>query len=147
MQDLIKYLLDQIVTHHEAVQIESEQDGRRLTYHVKVHPEDLGAVIGRSGRTINAIRTLVSAAATQNDELGSCWVKLVDSDGRSKGGAGDEVDAEGEEDVVGEEADEIDADDEEPVDEDMEDGDEVVYDDDDDEDEAEREAQPSDRGA
>lgn len=128
MQDLIKYLLDQIVAHPEDVQIEKEQDGRRLTFHVKVHPDDLGAVIGRSGRTINAIRTLVSASATQNDELGSCWVKLVDSDG-GKAGRGDEEEPE---DVEAE--DEVDADDEEPVDESEDDGD-VVYDDEDEEDE------------
>jgi len=42
----------------------SEKNGRRgLTYEVRVHPEDIGKVIGRAGRTAKALRTVASALA------------------------------------------------------------------------------------
>lgn len=40
----------------------SEADGGTL-YELKVAPEDVGKVIGRDGRTVNAMRTLLAAAA------------------------------------------------------------------------------------
>lgn len=36
---------------------------RRLVLEVRVHPDDLGRVIGRSGRTANALRTVMGALA------------------------------------------------------------------------------------
>ena len=42
----------------------AEKNGRRgLTYEVRVHPEDIGKVIGRNGRTAKALRTVASALA------------------------------------------------------------------------------------
>jgi uncharacterized protein len=39
-----------------------DRDGRRgRTLEVRVHPEDLGKVIGRGGRTAKALRTVVGA--------------------------------------------------------------------------------------
>ena len=45
---------------------------------VRVHPEDLGRVIGRSGRTASALRTVVSALAGG----GQVRVDIVDTDQR-----------------------------------------------------------------
>lgn len=45
----------------------SEVDGARL-FELKVAPEDVGKVIGRDGRTVNALRTLVNAAAQKHGQ-------------------------------------------------------------------------------
>jgi predicted RNA-binding protein YlqC (UPF0109 family) len=45
---------------------------------VRVHPEDLGKVIGRAGRTANAVRTVISALAGK----GGARVDIVDVDRR-----------------------------------------------------------------
>lgn len=45
-----------------------EGNGPGSLYELKVAPEDVGKVIGRDGRTVNAIRTLVAAAAQKKGE-------------------------------------------------------------------------------
>ena len=55
------------------------RDGRRgQTLEVRVHPDDLGRVIGRSGRTAKALRTVVSALASGENVR----VDVVDTDRR-----------------------------------------------------------------
>lgn len=63
MSSLIEYIAKALVDRPEQVELrESSADGGTL-YELKVAPEDVGKVIGRDGRTVNAIRTLLSAAA------------------------------------------------------------------------------------
>ena len=42
---------------------------KEIAVTVKVHPNDLGRVIGKHGRVASAIRTLTHAAATRNEQL------------------------------------------------------------------------------
>ncbi|MBX5483489.1 MAG: KH domain-containing protein [Myxococcaceae bacterium] len=63
MEELIAYLAKSLVDHPDQVEVRtSEADGGKL-FELKVAQEDVGKVIGRDGRTVNAIRTLLSAAA------------------------------------------------------------------------------------
>lgn len=63
MEALIRYIARALVDRPEEVELRaSEVDGAKL-FELKVAPEDVGKVIGRDGRTVNAIRTLLSAAA------------------------------------------------------------------------------------
>ncbi len=63
MEELITYLARALVDHPDQVSLRSsEVDGARL-YELKVAPEDIGKVIGRDGRTVNALRTLLGVAA------------------------------------------------------------------------------------
>ena len=49
---------------HDGDVVVRHKDGRRgELLEVRVHPDDLGRVIGRSGRTASALRTVVSALA------------------------------------------------------------------------------------
>jgi uncharacterized protein len=60
---LIEYIVKQLVDRPDQVVLRtSDADGGKL-FELKVAPEDVGKVIGRDGRTINALRTLVAAAA------------------------------------------------------------------------------------
>jgi predicted RNA-binding protein YlqC (UPF0109 family) len=60
---LIEYIVKQLVDRPEQVQLRtSDAEGGKL-YELKVAPEDVGKVIGRDGRTVNALRTLVAASA------------------------------------------------------------------------------------
>lgn len=61
---LVRYLVESLVDTPEEVSIEKTDDGRRTVYEVQVHADDVGKVIGRQGRVIKAIRTLVRAAAS-----------------------------------------------------------------------------------
>jgi predicted RNA-binding protein YlqC (UPF0109 family) len=59
--EALEYLVRSIARNPEEVRI-SERPGRRgLTFNVIVHPDDLPRVIGRRGRTADAIRTVIDA--------------------------------------------------------------------------------------
>lgn len=55
----VEHLVRGIVDHPDAVQVDLVTSRRGRTLEVRVHPEDLGKVIGRSGRTATALRTVV----------------------------------------------------------------------------------------
>jgi predicted RNA-binding protein YlqC (UPF0109 family) len=67
VKELVEMLTKKLVLHPEDVSVRVIESEDRQSYELSVNPEDMGRVIGRSGRTINALRTLVSAAATKAD--------------------------------------------------------------------------------
>ncbi|CAM3162599.1 RNA-binding protein [Prescottella defluvii] len=58
--DAVEHLVRGIVANPDDVSVELITGRRGRTVEVHVHPDDLGKVIGRSGRTATALRTLVS---------------------------------------------------------------------------------------
>ena len=64
---LVRYLVESLVEHPEAVKITRSQDEDLVRYEVELDPEDVGKVIGRGGRIIKAIRTLARAAGSTTD--------------------------------------------------------------------------------
>lgn len=68
MEQLLTYLARALVDQPDQVGLRvSEVEGARL-YELKVAPEDVGKVIGRDGRTVNALRTLLNAAAQKHGQ-------------------------------------------------------------------------------
>ena len=62
MKDLVEAIARALVDHPEQVQVRSV-DGEQVTVlELRVHPEELGKVIGRQGRTAKSIRTILGAA-------------------------------------------------------------------------------------
>ena len=62
MKELVEAIARALVDHPEDVQVKTV-DGQQVTVlELRVHPEDLGKVIGRQGRTAKAIRTILGAA-------------------------------------------------------------------------------------
>ncbi|MDH6181435.1 putative RNA-binding protein YlqC (UPF0109 family) [Microbacteriaceae bacterium SG_E_30_P1] len=59
----LEHLVKGIVDHPDEVQVSSKSSPRGDVLEVRVHPDDLGRVIGRAGRTAKALRTLVGALA------------------------------------------------------------------------------------
>ena len=63
MKELIFYIVKKIVENPKDVKIE-EIDGERIKIlKLQVAQEDIGKLIGRGGKTIKALRTLLSAAS------------------------------------------------------------------------------------
>ena len=61
--DALEYIVKSIVRNPDDVRV-SERSGRRgVTLNVIVHPDDLPRVIGRRGRTADALRTVIDAIA------------------------------------------------------------------------------------
>jgi predicted RNA-binding protein YlqC (UPF0109 family) len=68
VEQLITYLARALVDQPDQVGLRvSEVEGARL-FELKVAPEDVGKVIGRDGRTVNALRTLLSAAGQKQGQ-------------------------------------------------------------------------------
>ena len=59
----LEHLVKGIVDHPDDAHVTERHTSRRDLLEVVVHPEDLGRVIGRSGRTANALRTVIKALA------------------------------------------------------------------------------------
>ncbi|MBB1242092.1 MULTISPECIES: RNA-binding protein [Streptomyces] len=61
LEEALEHLVKGIVDHPDEVQVESRNLRRGRVLEVRVHPDDLGKVIGRSGRTARSLRTVVGA--------------------------------------------------------------------------------------
>ena len=61
LEEALGHLVKGIVEHPEEVRVRSRDLRRGRVLEVRVHPDDLGKVIGRGGRTARALRTVVSA--------------------------------------------------------------------------------------
>jgi predicted RNA-binding protein YlqC (UPF0109 family) len=81
VRTLLENLVRQLVDEPGRVSVtgREEEGGTRL--YVRVAPEDQGFVIGKGGRTAEALRTLLDAVARQQGTR--CSVEIVDSEPRS----------------------------------------------------------------
>ena len=77
LADALEHLVWGIVDNPDDVTVTSRSLRRGDLLEVRVNPEDLGRVIGRSGRTARALRTVVGALADS-----SVRVDVVDTDRR-----------------------------------------------------------------
>lgn len=78
LADALEHLVRGIVDNPDEVRVNAKSLRRGDLLEVRVHPDDLGRVIGRSGRTARALRTVVGALATD----GPVRVDVVDVDRR-----------------------------------------------------------------
>jgi predicted RNA-binding protein YlqC (UPF0109 family) len=65
MKKLIEYIAKALVDNPDAVEVWEIEGERTSVIELKVAKEDLGKVIGKQGRTAQAMRTILSAAATK----------------------------------------------------------------------------------
>jgi predicted RNA-binding protein YlqC (UPF0109 family) len=62
MKELVEAIARALADHPDNVQVKSVDGSQVTVLELRVHPEDLGKVIGRQGRTAKAIRTLLGAS-------------------------------------------------------------------------------------
>ena len=67
LENLLLFLARNLVDEPERVQVEARETGTRVDLTLHVAPDDIGKVIGRQGRTIKAIRSVVKAASVKLD--------------------------------------------------------------------------------
>jgi predicted RNA-binding protein YlqC (UPF0109 family) len=65
MAELLAYLARELVDEPDAVRVETEERDDALVLVLHVAPDDVGKVIGRQGRIVRALRTLVRASAVR----------------------------------------------------------------------------------
>ena len=78
LADALEHLVRGIVDHPDDVRVNASTLRRGDLLEVRVHPDDLGRVIGRGGRTARALRTVDGALSPD----GAVRVDVVDVDRR-----------------------------------------------------------------
>jgi predicted RNA-binding protein YlqC (UPF0109 family) len=63
LKDLVEYMAKTLVEDPNQVQVNVIEGSTSITLELRVAPDDMGRVIGKSGRIANAMRTLVRVAA------------------------------------------------------------------------------------
>jgi hypothetical protein len=68
MKDFIEYLVKRLVDNPDQVQITELNGSTTSVYELRVGEGDFGKVIGKHGRTIQALRTILSGSATKENK-------------------------------------------------------------------------------
>jgi len=61
MKELLEEIAKALVDYPEQVRVTAVEGSQSVVFELRTHPQDLGKVIGREGRTAKAIRTLMGA--------------------------------------------------------------------------------------
>ena len=77
MKDLVEGIAKSLVDNPEEVHVNEVQGEQDLILELRVAPEDMGKVIGKQGRVAKAIRTVVKAAALNEDK--KVVVEIIDA--------------------------------------------------------------------
>lgn len=64
MKALVEYLVKSLADHSDQVVLEEHETDDSILLELKISPDDIGKIIGKNGNTINAIRTVLQAAAS-----------------------------------------------------------------------------------
>ena len=67
MKDTLVYILEHLVDHPEAIVVEEVAQEAGMTLRVQAHQDDMGKIIGKSGRIIRAIRDLIKIIAAKHN--------------------------------------------------------------------------------
>jgi uncharacterized protein len=65
MQAFLEYVVKGLVSHPDEVSVTPVEREGTTIFELRLHPEDVGKVIGRQGMTINAIRALLLAGSAK----------------------------------------------------------------------------------
>lgn len=71
----VEILVRSVVENPDAIEIDEEHEMGTRTFFIRVSADDVGKVIGKSGRVVSAIRCVVSAVAAKSRE--KAFVKIV----------------------------------------------------------------------
>lgn len=65
MEELVKYIVTNLVDNEDEVKIESIREGDSINIIVTVAPDDVGKVIGKNGRIAQSIRAIVKSVSAK----------------------------------------------------------------------------------
>ncbi len=66
-QEFLEYLVKSLVDHPEDIRIERKVDEMGVLLTLRVHPADMGQIVGRQGSTAKSIRALLRIVGMKNN--------------------------------------------------------------------------------
>jgi predicted RNA-binding protein YlqC (UPF0109 family) len=90
-QQFLEYVVKGLVDHPEAVKVDRVVDEMGVLLTLDVHHEDMGKIIGRSGNTAKAIRTLLRVVGMKNNARVNLKINEPEGGLRSESPAGGTV--------------------------------------------------------
>ena len=86
MKAFIEFVVKALVDHPDQVDVREVDGERVVVFELRLNQTDVGKVIGKSGRTITVIRTLLTSAAAKQGKR--AMLEIVEPEGRRhEGGA------------------------------------------------------------
>ena len=76
MQAFLEYVVKGLVDRPDAVNVTPVKRGDLTLYELRVHPTDIGKIIGKQGTTIHAIRSLLQVGAARKGQR--CTLEIVE---------------------------------------------------------------------
>lgn len=76
MQAFLENVVKGLVSHPDVVTVTPVERSGITVYQLRMHPNDVGKVIGRQGMTINAIRSLLQAGSAKKGLR--CLIEIVE---------------------------------------------------------------------
>ena len=67
MKEFLEFLIKQITSKPEEIEITENREDDTFIYHIKVSEDDMGIVIGKEGKTIKSLRNLAKAKAIRDN--------------------------------------------------------------------------------
>src|SRR3954470_15238115 len=86
-QQFLEYVIKALVDHPEDVKITRTVDEMGVLLTLSVHKDDMGKVIGRSGATAKAIRTVLRVVGMKNDARVNLKIEEPEGSERGQGGS------------------------------------------------------------
>jgi len=88
MQRFLEYVIKGLVERPDAVLLESTERDGVTVYQLRLHPSDMGKVIGKQGNMINAIRALLQVGSAKQGARS--MLEVVEDEPKLKGDAAEE---------------------------------------------------------
>lgn len=81
IQELVEYIAKSLVDDPNQVHVKTTENAQTLNVELQVAPEDMGRIIGKGGRVVNSLRTLVRIAAVRQGKRAT--LEILDSNGNA----------------------------------------------------------------
>ncbi|OQY91747.1 MAG: hypothetical protein B6D41_08910 [Chloroflexi bacterium UTCFX4] len=79
MQELVEYITKSLVDDPEQIHVRVMENAHTVNVELQVAPSDMGRIIGKGGRVVNSLRTLVRIAAVRQGKRAT--LEILDSNG------------------------------------------------------------------
>jgi len=68
MEEFLRYIIGNLTGNPDEIELTHSETARKVTFRLRLPANDVGKIIGRQGRTIEAIRCVLAAGAARHNQ-------------------------------------------------------------------------------